>query len=79
LELLGITGAIITIDAMGTQTEIAKKIIGNKADYILALKANIKNPTMPKGYGSYTATTLSPLSTPQHLSHFRIFFASAAL
>jgi predicted transposase YbfD/YdcC len=44
LELLDITGAIITIDAMGTQTEIAKQIIDNKADYVLALKAN--HPTL---------------------------------
>lgn len=40
LELLDITGSIITIDAMGTQTEIAKKIIDKKGDYVLALKAN---------------------------------------
>ena len=40
LELLDITGSIITIDAMGTQTEIAQKIIEKKADYVLALKAN---------------------------------------
>ncbi|GAX37349.1 ISAs1 family transposase [Nodularia sp. NIES-3585] len=44
LELLDITGSIITIDAMGTQTEIAKKIIDSKADYVLALKAN--HPTL---------------------------------
>jgi predicted transposase YbfD/YdcC len=44
LELLDITGSIITIDAMGTQTEIAKKIIENKGDYVLSLKAN--NPTL---------------------------------
>jgi|SRR6476620_3262776 len=44
LELLDITGSIITIDAMGTQTEIAKKIIDKKADYVLALKAN--HPTL---------------------------------
>ncbi len=31
LELLDITGAIITIDAMGTQTEIAKQIINQKS------------------------------------------------
>lgn len=43
-ELLNITGAIITIDAMGTQTEIAKQIIAKKADYVLALKAN--HPTL---------------------------------
>jgi hypothetical protein len=40
LELLDLTGSIITIDAMGTQTEIAQKIIEKKADYVLALKAN---------------------------------------
>jgi predicted transposase YbfD/YdcC len=44
LELLDITGAIITIDAMGTQTEIAQQIIAKKADYVLALKAN--HPTL---------------------------------
>jgi hypothetical protein len=33
LELLDFTGAIITIDAMGTQTEIAQKIIDRRADY----------------------------------------------
>ena len=40
LELLDITGSIITIDTIGTQTEMAKKIIDKKADYVLALKAN---------------------------------------
>ncbi|MCW5319062.1 ISAs1 family transposase [Nostoc sp. KVJ3] len=40
LEMLDISGCIITIDAMGTQTEIAKQIIAKKADYVLALKAN---------------------------------------
>lgn len=44
LELLDITGSIITIDAMGTQTEIAQKIIEKKGDYVLALKAN--HPTL---------------------------------
>lgn len=40
LETLEITGCIVTIDAMGTQTEIAKKIREKQADYILALKSN---------------------------------------
>ena len=43
LDLLDIENCIITIDAMGTQTEIATKIIENKADYILALKGNQGN------------------------------------
>lgn len=42
LEMLEIKGCIVTIDAMGTQTEIAEKIIDKGADYILALKENQK-------------------------------------
>lgn len=40
LEMLEINGCIVTIDAMGTQTEIASKITEKGADYILALKEN---------------------------------------
>lgn len=40
LELLDISGCIITIDAMGTQHEIARHIVGKGADYVLCLKAN---------------------------------------
>ena len=40
LKLVQIEGAIITIDAMGTQTAIAKQIVEGQADYVLALKGN---------------------------------------
>lgn len=40
LRLVDIKGAIITIDAMGTQKAIAAEIIDKGADYILALKGN---------------------------------------
>ena len=40
LELLQITGCLVTIDAMGCQKEIAKKIVESKADYMLAVKDN---------------------------------------
>lgn len=40
LRLVDIKGAIITIDAMGTQKAIAKQIVEGKADYVLALKGN---------------------------------------
>lgn len=40
LQLIDITGAIITIDAMGTQKAIATQIIAKKADYVFALKGN---------------------------------------
>ena len=42
LEMLEINGCIITIDAMGTQKEIAEKIVEKGADYILSLKENQK-------------------------------------
>jgi predicted transposase YbfD/YdcC len=37
---LNVKGHIITTDAMGTQTEIVKKIRKKHADYVLALKGN---------------------------------------
>jgi predicted transposase YbfD/YdcC len=40
LKLVDIKGAIITIDAMGTQKVIAETIIDREADYVLALKGN---------------------------------------
>lgn len=40
LESLELSGAIVSVDAMGCQKEIAAEIIANQADYILALKAN---------------------------------------
>lgn len=40
LERLQLTGAIVTIDAMGTQAEIAKTIVARGGDYLLALKGN---------------------------------------
>lgn len=40
LSLIDIKGDIVSIDAMGCQTEIAKKIRKCKADYILAVKGN---------------------------------------
>ena len=40
LNMLDIENSIITLDAMGCQKEIAKQIIEQKADYILALKGN---------------------------------------
>ena len=40
LDLLNLKGAIVSIDAMGTQKEIARRIIEKGADYVLALKGN---------------------------------------
>ncbi len=40
LQLLDLKGAVVTIDAMGCQREIAQKIVDAKADYVLAVKDN---------------------------------------
>jgi predicted transposase YbfD/YdcC len=40
LERLALTGALVTIDAMGTQIDIAKTIVERGGDYLLSLKAN---------------------------------------
>ncbi len=40
LERLELAGALVTIDAMGTQTAIAETIVRRGGDYLLALKAN---------------------------------------
>ena len=40
LKVLALKNTIVTIDAMGCQTNIATKIIGKDADYILAVKGN---------------------------------------
>ena len=40
LNALALAGAVVTIDAMGCQREIAKLIVDKKADYVLAVKDN---------------------------------------
>lgn len=40
LKKLDLTGTVVTIDAMGCQTAIAKQIIEQKGDYVLSLKGN---------------------------------------
>jgi predicted transposase YbfD/YdcC len=40
LKILDISGCIVTIDAIGTQTKIAKAIIAAGADYLLSVKEN---------------------------------------
>jgi predicted transposase YbfD/YdcC len=43
LQALALSGCIVTIDAMGCQTEIVQTIIEQGADYVLALKGNQGN------------------------------------
>jgi predicted transposase YbfD/YdcC len=47
LELLAVSGCLVTIDAMGCQAEIAGKIVEGRADYVLAVKGN--QPALHEG------------------------------
>lgn len=40
LNRIALEGTVVTIDAIGTQKEIANQVISSKADYLLALKRN---------------------------------------
>ena len=40
LKLLDLSGCVVTIDAIGTQTHIAKTIVEGQADYVLSVKEN---------------------------------------
>lgn len=51
LQILEISGSLVTIDAMGCQTEIARKIVDAGADYVLAVKEN--QPTLHRGIAAF--------------------------
>lgn len=40
LQMLDLSGCLVTIDAIGTQTEIARQIVEQGGDYLLAVKEN---------------------------------------
>lgn len=51
LEMLELSGAMVTIDAMGCQVEIARQIVAADADYCLAVKGN--QPTLHQGIAAF--------------------------
>ncbi|MFO0905813.1 MAG: ISAs1 family transposase [Pirellulales bacterium] len=53
LEILEISGSLVTIDAMGCQVEIAQAIVDQEADYVLAVKGN--QPTLHAGIQTHFA------------------------
>ncbi len=60
LKMLEIKGCIVTIDAMGTQKDIAENIVGAGADYVLSLKEN--HPTMLEDVSLYFEEEVLPQS-----------------
>jgi predicted transposase YbfD/YdcC len=61
LDVLDLTGAIVTIDAMGCQTAIAAKILGGGADYVLTVKEN--QPTLLAAVTAHLATATAARPT----------------
>ena len=53
-EAKQLEGALVSIDAMGCQTEIADKVVAHGADYLLALKGN--QPTLETDVADYFRT-----------------------
>lgn len=51
LQILELSGCLVTIDAMGCQTEIAAAIVAEDADYVLAVKGN--QPTLHDGIATF--------------------------
>lgn len=64
LERLALTGALVTIDAMGCQTKIAQKIIDRGGDYLLAVKDN--HPSLHDEVARYFEDT-----APAKLDHLQ--------
>jgi predicted transposase YbfD/YdcC len=56
LELVDVSGGLVTIDAMGCQKEIAQKILDADADYVLQVKDN--QPTLNKAITEFFNTQL---------------------
>lgn len=66
LDLLDIEGAIVTMDAMGCQKELVKKIVEEKkADYVIGLKGN--QETMHREFLDYAQSVLEdPMEKGQY-------------
>lgn len=58
LKKLDLTGAVVTIDAMGCQTAIAQQIIEQKGDYVLSLKGN--QGTLHEDVKTWFTSALAP-------------------
>ena len=64
LALLDVRGAIVTIDAMGCQKDIAADIVARGADYVLSLKDN--HPTAHQEVAEYFAWAISKGTVQSH-------------
>ena len=68
LKILEISGSLVTIDAMGCQTEIAQAIVAAGADYVLAVKDN--QPTLHQGISWFFLRHLEDDFAHTPVSHY---------
>jgi predicted transposase YbfD/YdcC len=66
LERLELTGALVTIDAIGTQSAIAKTIVARGGDYLLALKGN--RPALFRDVVDFFADPPADMIEPPHIT-----------
>lgn len=57
LEMLDISGCLITIDSMGCQQKIAQKIVNKSEDYLLAVKEN--QGSLEQAFNDYYSPMMS--------------------
>jgi len=71
LKMLEIAGALVTIDAMGCQTEIARTIVDGGSDYCLAVKGN--QQTLYRGivghFGEHLEDDFANTTVRRHETH----------
>lgn len=71
LEMLELSGCLVTIDAMGCQVEIARDIVNAGAEYVLAVKDN--QPTLAQGiedfFVDHLEDGLARVEGRRHITH----------
>jgi len=71
LQMLEVSGCVVTIDAMGCQVEIARKIVDAGADFVLAVKDN--QPKLSDGIQEYMADCIrnefAGVNVRRHTTH----------
>jgi predicted transposase YbfD/YdcC len=74
LERLELKGALVTIDAMGTQTDIAERILAGGGDYLLSLKANwpVLHKDVETFFADPKAEGIEPVHQTTDADHGRI-------
>ncbi|MDE9484348.1 ISAs1 family transposase, partial [Xenorhabdus bovienii] len=66
IDLLDIKGCLVTLDAMGCQTKIAKKIITQGGDYLLSVKEN--QATLHRAVKQALSAQVTAVSQPENVS-----------